>query len=105
MIAEPSPEQIARWRQQLAFKGQGLYAALSDVLAGKNVTLTTLKLPHEQKPGERPEERLRRFLDQVSRAQKRLGTPAWGLCPRCQAPVPEVVLDEAPWTETCSACQ
>ncbi len=105
MTAEPTPEQRQRWQGDLARKGMDLYTLLTDVLAGKNVTLTTLKMPHEQKPGEKKEEQLRRYLDLVSRAQKRLGTPAWGRCVRCQARLAEIVLDEAPWTELCGACQ
>ena len=104
MTAKPTPEQHQRWQRDLARKGMDLYALLTDVLAGKDVTLATLKMPHEQKPGEKKEERLRRYLDLVSRAQKRLGTPAWGLCVRCHARVADSVLDEAPWTEVCGAC-
>lgn len=95
---------LARWRTALMHKGMGLNQALTTLLAGQNVTLATLKLPHEQKPGEKPEARLRRYLDQVSRAQKRLGTPGWGLCRKCGMPLPLAVLDEAPWTEDCAAC-
>ena len=104
MTREHTPDQVARWRRDLASKGVELNAALTAILAGKNVTLATLKLPQEQTPGERKEERLRRYLDLVSRAQKRLGTTAWGTCVHCDAPIREVVLDEAPWTETCEAC-
>jgi RNA polymerase-binding transcription factor DksA len=78
---------------------------LTKLLAGQNATLVTMKLPWEEKPGEKPQEKLRRFLDVVSRAQKRLGTEAWGLCIDCGAEVPEAVLDEVPWTERCRPCQ
>jgi RNA polymerase-binding transcription factor DksA len=104
MTAEHTPEQLQRWQRELARKGMELYAALSDVLAGKNVTMATVKLPHEQKPGETKEERLRRFLGQVSRAQKRMNTDAWGRCVQCQSLVPAALLDEAPWTEVCGNC-
>lgn len=104
MTAEHTPEQMQRWQRDLTRKGMDLYAVLSEVLAGKNATLATLKLPHEQKPGERKEERLRRYLDQVSRAQKRLTTPAWGKCVKCGAALADAVLNEAPWTEACAKC-
>ena len=111
MTAEHSPEQLQRWQRELARKGMDLYAVLSEGLAGKNATLAMLKLPHEQKPGEQKEERLRRFLDQVSRAQKRMQIKpgeqgdAWVRCARCRAPLPDVLLDEAPWTEVCGDCE
>ncbi len=104
MTAERTPEQFQRWQRHLARKGLELYGSLSDVLAGKHITLATLQLPHEQKTGERKEERLRRYLDQVVRAQGRLGTQGWGRCVHCQQPLPDAVLDELPWTETCHAC-
>ena len=104
MIAKHTPEQMQRWQRELARKGMDLYAVLSELLAGKNATLATLKLPHEMKPCETKEERLRRFLNQVSRAQKRMNTDAWGQCVRCHAPVSNVALDEAPWTEVCGRC-
>ena len=60
MIAERAPEPIQRWQRHLAQKGLELYGSLSDVLAGKHVTLATFRLPQEQKPGERKQEQLRR---------------------------------------------
>ncbi len=98
------PARLARLRTDLGRKGMDINQKLTDILAGKNVTLATLKMPHEQKPGEKPEEKLRRFLNQISRAQRRLGTPAWGLCVTCQAPLPDAVLDDTPWTEECNTC-
>lgn len=103
--AEIDQERQARWRRHLAQKGTEIYAVLTAILAGKQVTLATLKLPHEQRPGEKPEEKLRRYLDQVSRAQKRLGTQSWGLCVTCGQTLDPLLLDEAAWTELCATCQ
>jgi len=98
------PERQQRLRTELGRKGMDINQKLTDLLAGKNVTLATIVLPQDQKPGETKEERLRRFLNQISRAQKRLGTPTWGLCVTCHAALPDGVLDDTPWTEECNSC-
>lgn len=100
-----STDRHQRWRTELARRGMAVNEQLTRLLAGQQVTLATLKLPNEQKPGLRPEEKLRRFLDQISRAQRRLGTPAWGLCVDCGAALPESALDETPWLERCAGCE
>lgn len=93
-----------RWRATLARQGMAVNERLTTLLASKNAKLLDIKLPHEQKPGERPEERLRRWLDQISDAQRRLAGGAFGACLGCGAALPVAVLDEAPWTERCGAC-
>ncbi len=103
-MTDIDPAHLARLRLHLGRKGMEVNQKLTDVLAGMNATLATMKLPGEGKPGEKPHERLRRFLDQIVRAQRRLGTPAFGLCQDCGQPLPELALDEAPWTEQCRDC-
>ncbi len=105
MPTPTDPAHVARLRTHLGRQGMELNEKLTKLLAGQNATLVTMKMPWEEKPGEKPQEKLRRFLDTVSRAQKRLGTEAWGLCIDCGAEVPEAVLDEVPWTERCRPCQ
>ncbi len=95
---------IARLRRDLARKGMEVNGRLTHVLAGMNATLLDLKMPHEQKPGLRPEEKLRRYLDQIIAAQRRLGTDAWGDCTTCGGAIPQAQLDDAPWVDECDRC-
>lgn len=98
------PPRHQRLRTELARRGMAVNEQLTRLLAGQQVTLATLKLPNEREPGLRPEEKLRRFLDQIVRAQRRLDTPAWGRCIDCGAEIPEPSLDNAPWIEQCATC-
>ncbi len=92
-------------RQDLMRKGADVNAGLTRLLAGENATLATIKLPDEDKPGIKPKERLRLFLDQIVRAQRRLDTDEWGLCISCRSPFEEAALDEVPWLEECADCE
>ena len=98
-------QQEARWRTDLARRGMAVNEQLTRLLAGQGVTLATLRLPHEQKPGLKPEEKLRLFLDQIVRAQRRLGTEAWARCVDCGEVLPSAALDDAPWLERCARCE
>ncbi len=91
-------------RRDLARKGMEVNEKLTRMLAAQNATLTTMKLPSEEEPGLKPHEKLRRYLDQIVRAQKRLGTGAWGACMHCAAELAEAALDDAPWLELCAKC-
>ncbi len=86
-------------------KGADINHALTRLLAGENATLATIKLPDEDKPGIKPKERLRLFLDQIVRAQRRLDTPQWGQCVNCDKPFPQAALSEVPWLEECAECE
>ena len=99
------PARLHRWRAELTRTGMAINDQLTRLLAGQQVTLATLKLPHERRPGLRPEEKLRLFLDRISRAQQRLDTPAWGRCVDCGAELPEPALDDSPWLEQCPDCE
>lgn len=96
--------QITRLRRDLGRKGMEVNGRLTKVLAGMNARLGDLKMPHEQEPGLRPEEKLRRYLDQIIRAQRRLGTEAWGRCVTCGEAIPQAQLDDSPWKEECDSC-
>lgn len=100
-----SPELMRRFRRDLARKGMAVNEQLTRLLAGKNARLLDLKMPHEQRPGLKPEEKLRMYLDQVIRAQRRLGTPQWGLCQECGVAFPEQALMDTPWLEVCEPCE
>lgn len=98
------PARKDRLLRDLRSKGMAVNAKLVEVLGGKNVDLATLKLPHEEKPGLKPEQKLRRFLDQIIRAQKRLETPDYGRCVQCGTVLPDGALDDTPWLELCARC-
>ena len=99
-----TPEQEAILKRQLMRKGAGLNRQLTDLLAGKNVRLTSVKLPHHETPGMTPAEKLRAFLDLVIAAQRRLGTDAYGRCSMCETTFSYATLVDAPWQEICTEC-
>lgn len=103
--AAHTPEQEQRWRRDLMRKGMDVNAKLTELLGKQNATLATMDLPGEGKPGEKPVERLQRFLRQISAAQKRLGTPQWGKCQSCGVVFAHGALDDTPWIEDCGDCQ
>ena len=103
-MARFSPNDINRYRREIMKKGMAVNQQLTDLLAGKDVRMSTIKLPHEMKPGLKPEEKLRMFLDQVIRAQRRLGTPEFGNCIECSTEFPKGAIDDTPWLETCEDC-
>ena len=58
------------------------------------------------KPGEKPEEKLRRYLKEI---QVRIdailaGGADYGKCEECGGEIPFVELDELPWADRCLAC-
>lgn len=93
-----------RWRGDLMRKGMAVNAALVALKANQNATLVDLPLPGQGKPGMRKEERLRAYLDLIIRAQRRLGTEAFGHCVDCGVALPLAALDDTPWIERCAAC-
>ena len=99
-----SPTDIKRYRRELARKGWEVNQKLTDLLAKKDARMSTIKLPNEQKPGLRPDEKMRMWLDQIMRAQKRLGTDEFGKCIECGEEFAKGALDDTPWLETCRSC-
>lgn len=93
-----------RHRRELMRKGMSLNERLTELLASQNMTLATIEFPHEQKPGLKPKEKVRMFLDQVIRAQRRLGTEAWGTCVTCGVRFDDAMMDDSPWLEECRDC-
>lgn len=95
----------SRLRRELGRKGMAVNEKLTRMLAGENLTLTEVVFPQDAKPGMKPKERLRLFLDQVIRAQQRLGTPEFGRCVTCGAAFPDAAIDDTPWLEECRECE
>jgi RNA polymerase-binding transcription factor DksA len=53
----------------------------------------------------RLEGRERHELDEIRAAQGRLETGAFGVCEKCQRPIPVPRLRAVPWTRACVTCQ
>lgn len=94
--------QLQTLKRALLRKGAEINAKLTDILAGKQVSIDALLQGGE--PGERPEERLRRFLDRIDVCLRALRSGGYGRCERCAAALPFTQLEQVPWADTCPAC-
>lgn len=92
-------------RRALLHRGQVLADLLAEVLAGKPVEQKLTAMGIEGKPGERPEEKLRRALDQVEARRVLLdaGDDRYGRCDVCGADLGEAALGEMAWADRCRA--
>jgi len=99
-----TPEVRKRLASAIAKKAWDLYQLLSEAMARQNVDLSTIDLPGEKHPGESKIERLRRYFNMVTAAQRRSTTDDFGLCLACGGPIPLPLLQEMPWREYCPAC-
>jgi RNA polymerase-binding transcription factor DksA len=90
-------------RRALLGRGQTLAELLAQVLAGKHPPQVAALLA--DKPGARPEEVLRRTLDQVEgrRALLDAGDDRYGRCDVCGVDLGEAALGEMPWADRCAA--
>jgi len=94
-----------RMRKRLMAKGLELATLLEDVLAGLDRTRGLAALG-PSKPGEKPEEKLRRYLEMVE-AKRRLldaGDNSFGRCQICNADLGAMPLEEMPWADRCARC-
>lgn len=94
-----------RLRAQLMKKGGEIAALLADVLAGKDRTYRMGALHLEDKPGERPEEKLRRYLDMVEarRVLFDANDDRYGRCDVCGVDLGVPTLEQMPWADRCRA--
>lgn len=99
-------ETRERLRLALLSKGHQLATTLAEVLAGKNLDLSQLGDPRDSLFTKRPEERLRRFLDQVEARRRMLqaNDPRYGHCDACGAPLGASALEQMPWADRCETC-
>jgi RNA polymerase-binding transcription factor DksA len=102
MTPPPNAEQIQRLKRQLLDKGAEINAKLMDILDHKRVDVS--ELIGGGKPGERPEERLRRFLDLVDGRLRAIRQGTYGRCERCGDGLPYEHLRQVPWIDTCQKC-
>ena len=98
--------QLALHHRALLKKGSELNARLVELLnhEGGERVLTPGVPP---KPGERPVERLRRFMalvDSKTEASRPGAAPGYGLCESCEAPLPFIELEQLPFADRCRAC-
>jgi RNA polymerase-binding transcription factor DksA len=96
-----TPEQLATLKRTLLNKGRDLAEKLSQMMAGKSVSIPELLAP---KVGETPIERLRRYLDLVDGRIKAINAGTYGACHLCNAPLSYVELEQMPWAQYCAAC-
>lgn len=92
---------LERLRRKLLAKGQELATKLSQLLEGQTPAgldeLAAL-------PGERPEEKLRRYLAIIQARLGAIRAGGYGRCERCGAELSVAELDEMPWADACRAC-
>jgi hypothetical protein len=98
------PVTRERLRKRLLHRGATIATLLADILAGKDrhITLESLGL---LRPGIRPEEALRKALDQVEMRRRWLvaGDDRYGRCDVCGAELGTAALDEMAWADRCQA--
>ncbi len=87
------------WKSALLHKGQDVADLLEAILDGREVDLTSL--PPPTTPGETPEQRLRKFLEQIDRAIKAFDTDRFGRCEICGVNLSRAALQQQPWLATC----
>ncbi len=77
---------------------------IEQILAGQDVRLADIQLPHEREPGETELERLQRFKALLSDTLAELNRGEARRCLRCGAALPDPALDEMPWAFACASC-
>lgn len=102
MVSHLDAKQRQQLRKQLLKKGAEINEKLTGLLAGEAVSVSHLLEP--TKPGERPEERLRRFLELIDRKLHAIQEGSYGNCSACSAALPFVELEQMPWADLCRAC-
>jgi hypothetical protein len=97
-----SDDQRRHLKRKLLGKGREVAAMLADLLAG-NAPAGAAALAG--KPGEKPEEKLRRYLDMIQKRVDALNQGGnYGRCETCGAELPFTELDELPLADTCRTC-
>lgn len=97
-----------RLRRALLRKGHKIATELSELLAGKGKRVRVGDLPvFARKPGMRPEERLRAYLDHIEACRQLLDADddRYGRCTACHADLGLVALGDMPWADRCQTCE
>lgn len=98
------PADRKRLKRRVLDRGRDVAERLTKLLAGQNIELKDILLPEEQKPGERPEEKLRRLLDRINRVIRSFDDGTFGTCHVCGEPIAPAELEESPWTGIHRGC-
>lgn len=91
-------------RQKTLAKLGWVCGQIEQILAGQDVRLADIELPHERAPGETELERLQRFKALLSDTLAELNRGEARRCRRCGAALAEALLDELPWADVCASC-
>ncbi len=102
-LADLLPDQREVLKRALLKKGAELADKLSRLLAGERVADLGALLGGG-KPGERPEEKLRRFMARIDAALAALRAGSYGGCEDCGVALGWARLEQLPWADRCSSC-
>lgn len=94
--------QVGLLKRRLLTKGSEINDALTKLLAGD--TIHVEKLFGGGKPGETPEEKLRRFLELIDERLRAVREGRFGRCEACGGEISFAELDEVPWQRECRHC-
>lgn len=94
-----------RLRAQIMERGRGVSRQLSQVMAGKNVDLSSIRAV-VGRPGMRPDELLRAYLDHLMSFRDALDANdgRYGRCRHCDAELSLAELEALPWADSCREC-
>jgi RNA polymerase-binding transcription factor DksA len=98
------PEMRERLRRRLLQRGSILATLLAEVLSGKDKS-SALQALGSLRPGIRPEEALRKALDQIEHRRLLLvsNDDRYGCCEICGIDLGAAALEEMPWADRCPA--
>lgn len=96
-------ETLTRLRRGIMKRGQTLSILLAEALAGKDHPSIAAIL--REKPGLRPEEAIRKMLDEVEARRKLIDArdDRYGRCDVCGEDLGVWALNELPWADRCRA--
>ena len=94
-------EQHARLKKLLLRKGAEINEKLVALLNGQQVRVEGVL---GGKPGEKPIERLRRFMAIIETQLAAIRAGTYGHCERCGDGLPYAHLEQVPWIDTCQRC-
>lgn len=105
LAARIPPAELATLRRALLARGHAIATKLAALLAGAKPMTIIRALGLDLKPGARPEEILRRALDDVEAQRKQLEADddRYGRCTTCGVALDLALLREVPWADRCHA--
>lgn len=104
MTPPPTPAQIQILRRRLLKKGAEINVKLTELLAQADPRDDLRALLGGGKPGEKPVERLRRFMALIDGRLRAIKEGRYGRCDQCGDGIPFAHLEQVPWIDTCQKC-